>query len=189
MPCNKTMRITGGALVRRRFLIPDLVDENVVRPTPDRVRESLFAILNPKLQDALVLDLFAGSGAHSFEAISRGAKHATLIEREPRIASVIRENINSLKIIEKCTLLTKDVMDYVDSVPSFLADIIFLDPPYSLVLNTTFFGHILKHLQKDGIIVFRCFKKEVVNLDDRLQIERDRVYGGTRVMILSRVST
>src|SRR5689334_11527974 len=114
MPKNKTMRITGGALVRRRFLIPDLVDENVVRPTPDRVREAVFSMIKGHLPGCSVLDLFAGSGAHGFEAISRGAAKVIFVEKNPSIAAVIKENIASLKLGESCQLLQTDVLKVVE---------------------------------------------------------------------------
>jgi len=183
---NKTMRITGGTLVRRRFLIPDLVDENVVRPTPDRVRESLFSIIQEYLKDAIVLDLFAGSGAHGFEAISRGAKSVTFVEKNPRIAQVIKENILQLELGAQCNLVLADALHYVANAPKVIAKVIFVDPPYSLVLGKDFFDQLSRHLTQDGILVFRCFKKEVIDFGQRYSIMRDRVYGGTRVFILRR---
>lgn len=186
MPANKTMRITGGSLVRRRFLIPELVDENVVRPTPDRVREAVFSMIKDKLLDAEVLDLFAGSGAHGFESISRGAKRVTFIEKNPRIAAVIKENISHLGLASVCHLQLTDALSYVAQAPLTVADIIFVDPPYSLVLDAAFFAQLLPHLALEGLIIFRCFKKEVIDIGPCYAIERDRVYGGTRVLILKR---
>lgn len=186
MPANKTMRITGGSLVRRRFLIPELVDENVVRPTPDRVREAVFSMIKDKLLGAEVLDLFAGSGAHGFESLSRGAKRVTFVEKNPRIASVIKENIAHLGLAEACQLLLTDVQSFVAKEPLTVADIIFVDPPYSLVLDASFFAQLLPHLALEGLIIFRCFKKEVIDIGPCYAIERDRVYGGTRVLLLKR---
>lgn len=188
MPANKTMRITGGSLVRRRFLIPELVDENVVRPTPDRVREAVFSMIKDELKDAEVLDLFAGSGAHGFESISRGAKRVTFIEKNPRIAAVIKENIAHLDLSSQCNLLLTDALAYVAQVPTVIANVIFVDPPYSLVLQASFFDQLSAHLALEGLIIFRCFKKEAIDIGHCYAIERDRVYGGTRVLILKRAT-
>lgn len=189
MPTHKTMRITGGSLVRRRFLIPELVDENVVRPTPDRVRESVFSMIHEQLLDAQVLDLFAGSGAHGFEAVSRGARAVTFVERNPSIAAVIKQNIATLDLASLCSIVLADAQKYVQQEPPFVANVIFVDPPYSLVLDEVFFVALLKHLAHDGIVIFRCYKKEKINVSKDYLVEKDRVYGGTRVLILRRALT
>lgn len=189
MPVHKTMRITGGKLLRRRFLIPELVDENVVRPTPDRVREAVFSMIKDELLDAHVLDLFAGSGAHGFESISRGAKKILFVEKNSQIASVIRQNVKDLNLSECCEIFLGDALDYVKKDPKILFDVIFVDPPYSVVLDSSFFSLLSKYLTEEGVVIFRCFKKEVVDIGTSFIIERDRVYGGTRVFILRRALT
>lgn len=188
MPKNKTMRITGGSLVRRRFLVPPMVDEGTVRPTPDRVREAIFSMLFHDLPKARVLDLFAGSGAHGFEAISRGARLVTFVEKDPRVASIIRQNITDLSLSSNCRLVTADCADYLKKSDE-QADIIFVDPPYSIKLEQEFFDALLPHLSHDGVVVFRCFKKEVPSIGQNFVIEADRTYAGTRVFILKRALT
>lgn len=185
MTAIKTMRITGGSLVRRRFRIPDLVNENVVRPTPDRVREAIFSIIKAYLPNAQVLDIFAGSGSHGFESISRGALQVTFVEQNPDIAAVIKENIKSLGLSEQCKIILKDARLFIAEQPLFKADVIFVDPPYSLVLDEEFFNKLALHLAHDGMAIFRCFKKEHLHLGKKWIIERDRSYGGTRVLNLS----
>lgn len=183
------MRITGGALVRRKFLIPPLVDEGVVRPTPDRVREAVFSMLAFDIKGAFVVDLFAGSGAHGFESISRGALRVRFVEKDSSIASVIRENIASLGLKDKCELLNQDVIDYMKSDPDKTADVIFVDPPYAYKPKKEFFSLLLNHLSAEGVIVFRCHKKDEPLFDERLVVYRDRNYGGCRVFILRRALT
>lgn len=185
MPKNKTMRITGGSLVRRRFLIPELVDENVVRPTPDRVREAVFSMIKAHLPGSHVLDLFAGSGAHGFEALSRGAAKVSFVEKNPQIAAVIKTNIASLGLGSMCTLIQSDALKVVEKAEE-KADVVFVDPPYSLVLGADFFNQLLPLVNDDGIVIFRCSKKEALDIGEQWAIERDRVYGGTRVLILHR---
>jgi len=179
------MRITGGSLVRRRFLIPELVDQNVVRPTPDRVREAVFSMIKAHLPHARVLDIFAGSGSHGFEALSRGAAHVSFVEQNPRIIGVIKENILSLKLEHQCEIIKSEAREFVREAPDFKADVIFVDPPYSLVLDETFFENLARHLNPEALVVFRCHKKEELFFSKRFKIERDRAYGGTRVLLLS----
>lgn len=181
---KKTMRITGGKLVRRLFFLPSLVDEGIVRPTPDRVRESLFAFLSPYLVNAKVLDLFSGSGAHAFECVSRGAKDVTLIENNLSIKKTIEENIKKLSLENSCRVILIDAIEFIKN-NNELYDIIFIDPPYSLSLPKDFFPKSKKCLNKNGLIVFRCFKKSPLLFGDDLEILKDKVYGGTRVLLLS----
>lgn len=184
MPENKTMRITGGRLVRRRFLVPPMVDEGTVRPTPDRVREAVFSMLLADLPGAKVLDLFAGSGAHGFEALSRGASFVRFVEKDPRVSAIIKENIEALGLEEVCALETVDVLKFINNQSIEPMDIIFVDPPYTLKLDADFFVALKTYLSDDGVVIFRCFKKEAPPIDDSFIIDRDRIYGGTRVFLL-----
>lgn len=188
MPINKTMRITGGTLVRRRFLVPPMVDEGTVRPTPDRVREAVFSMLFSYLPKSKVLDLFAGSGGHGFEAISRGAEAVTFVEKDPKVAAIIRQNITDLGLSSQCELVVADCTDFLSS-RKLMADIIFVDPPYTVTLGRDFFEKLLVHLAPDGVVIFRCFKKEEPHIGDNFVIEVDRSYAGTRVFMLKRALT
>lgn len=184
MPHNKTMRITGGTLVRRRFLVPPMVDEGSVRPTPDRVREAVFSMIKDNLTGAFILDICAGSGAHGFEALSRGARFVQFVEKDPRVAAVIKENIASLGLVEHTKVECADALKLAQFRPLEKAHVIFLDPPYSLKLEQEFFSSLHTLLADEGIIIYRCYKKEMPPLDENFEIVRDRIYGGTRVYII-----
>ncbi len=121
------MRIIAGRLRSRRLDSPPGME---VRPTSDRLRETLFNILAPKLQDARFLDLFAGTGAVGIEAVSRGAREAVLVEENKRAARVIRENIKSLGIESEATVIEQDAAKAIRTI-SGTFELIFLDPPYS----------------------------------------------------------
>jgi 16S rRNA (guanine966-N2)-methyltransferase len=183
------MRITGGNLVRRRFLTPPSVDEGTVRPTPDRVREAVFSMIGEYLKDASVLDLFAGSGAHGYEAISRGARLVKFVEKNPRVAAIIKQNILDLGLSAQCSVELRDANTFVKTMPQEVFDIIFVDPPYSLRLEQDFFRALEPHLSPEGVMIFRCFKKEMPVLSDGFRIDRDRSYGGTRVFVIRRALT
>ncbi len=120
------MRVIAGEFRSRRLRTLEGLD---TRPTPDRLRESLFSILAPEIEDTTFLDAYAGSGAVGIEALSRGAARAVFIERSKAAADVIRENLRSLGLERRADIITGRVLQQVGK---HRADIVFLDPPYSL---------------------------------------------------------
>jgi len=135
---TNTLRIIAGQWRGRKL---SFATAPSLRPTPDRVRETLFNWLQGHLHDARCLDLFAGSGALAFEALSRGAAHVTLIESNPEAVEKLRENIQLLQT-ENALLIPIDAFQYLDTQcldgkpqkpikPRPQAfDLIFLDPPF-----------------------------------------------------------
>ena len=99
------------------------------RPTPDRLRESLFNILAPEIEDTVFIDAYAGTGAVGIEALSRGAARCIFIERSRTAAEVIRRNVRELSLERKTEVLQGKVLEYLRHRK---ADIVFLDPPYEL---------------------------------------------------------
>src|SRR5919202_1190249 len=96
------MRVIAGTLRSRQLKsVPGLA----VRPTPDRLREALFNVLAPRIEGAIFMDAYAGSGAVGIEAVSRGARHVILIERNPQALAVIRENLRTLAIQSAVTVV------------------------------------------------------------------------------------
>ena len=120
------MRVIGGEF-RSRILksLPGLD----VRPTPDRLRETLFNILAPRIAGKVFADVYAGTGAVGIEAISRGARRAIFVESNRAAGNVIRENLRSLNAMDRAELR---VTRAAAAVPQIEADIVFLDPPYRL---------------------------------------------------------
>ena len=100
-----------------------------VRPTPDRMRESLFSILLPVIEGAIFIDAYAGTGAVGLEAISRGAARAILIENDLKAFDVLRQNIDTLNTGTRALAIKGKAALHVQKHP---ADILFLDPPYPL---------------------------------------------------------
>jgi 16S rRNA (guanine(966)-N(2))-methyltransferase RsmD len=118
------MRVIAGEFRSRRLKsVPGLA----TRPTPDRLRESLFSILAPQIAGVTFLDAYAGSGAVGIEALSRGAARAIFIEVSRPAVNVIRENLRSLGLEERATVVEGSVMA---ALPRHPAGIAFLDPPY-----------------------------------------------------------
>lgn len=123
------LRIIGGEFKRRQLPFASIEG---LRPTPDRVRETLFNWLMWDIQHTNVLDLCAGSGALSFEALSRGAKHVVMIEPNTEQVKFLRNNLELLKI-ENAQIISKTAQQYLSSIDAQF-DLVFLDPPYSLNL-------------------------------------------------------
>lgn len=121
------MRVIAGEFRSRRLKTLPGLD---TRPTPDRLRESLFSILAPEIEDCTFLDAYAGTGAVGIEALSRGAARCIFIERSRTAAEVIRDNLSALGVARRAEVLTGRVLQYL---PHRKADIVFLDPPYSLM--------------------------------------------------------
>jgi 16S rRNA (guanine966-N2)-methyltransferase len=121
-----TVRIIAGSLRGSKLPVPDRPG---LRPSADRVRETLFNWLQPMLPGARVLDLFAGTGALGFEAFSRGARAVTLIERDPGLAEGLRASATRLKV-EGLRVLTADALAWLQQVPGERFDLVFLDPPF-----------------------------------------------------------
>lgn len=120
------MKILGGSLRNRTLKTPK---GGVTRPTTSMVRKALFDICQGLVEDALVLDLFSGSGALGIEALSRGAQHATFIERDREAQQVIRENLKNLNLETQATLLVGDVFSLIKRCKHPF-HLITADPPY-----------------------------------------------------------
>ncbi|MGA7966719.1 MAG: 16S rRNA (guanine(966)-N(2))-methyltransferase RsmD [Gammaproteobacteria bacterium] len=120
------LRIVGGVWRSRRLRFPAGPS---LRPTPDRVRETLFNWLGPWVEGRRVLDLFAGSGALGLEALSRGAAEAVFVERERPAADALRANIETLGV-DKASVLCTDALRFLERTESSF-DLVFIDPPYA----------------------------------------------------------
>ncbi|MDX1550554.1 MAG: 16S rRNA (guanine(966)-N(2))-methyltransferase RsmD, partial [Lysobacter spongiicola] len=122
------VRLIGGRWRGSKLPVADIEG---LRPTSDRVRETLFNWLMPVLPGARVLDLFAGSGALGLEALSRGAATATLVERDPLLATALAQVAARLPGGEAATVVQADALAWLPAQPRGSFDIAFLDPPFS----------------------------------------------------------
>lgn len=124
-------RIIAGEFGGRRLVLPG---DRRVRPTADRVREAWMSIVGPALPGSRVLDLFAGSGALGFEALSRGAAHVTMVELASPSLAAIRANAEALGVGDRVTVRRGDALRFIRQLPATSFDVAFADPPYSLPL-------------------------------------------------------
>ena len=121
------MRFVGGKHAGRH--LTSLADRQV-RPTSEHVRDELLSYLQPRLKDARVLDLFAGTGALGLEAISRGAKYADFVENRPGSLHALKANVAALRLREKTRIFKKDALPFAESLEPGAYDLAFCDPPY-----------------------------------------------------------
>ena len=164
------MRIISGKFKGRIFQVPQSKE---IRPTTDRVRETLFNILNNKINfsDINVLDLYSGSGALGFECLSRGAKQIHFVEKNSFIYKGLIENINSLGANNECTVFRMEALKYSNSVVNSNYDLVLADPPffkddiYNVVKN------LIKNnsLNENGLIIIersiQTKEKDTANFD------------------------
>ncbi|MFZ3215184.1 MAG: 16S rRNA (guanine(966)-N(2))-methyltransferase RsmD [Candidatus Acidiferrales bacterium] len=142
------MRVIAGKYRSRRLKGPGMLR---LRPTSDRLRETLFNVLGPSLEDSLFVDLFAGTGAVGIEAVSRGAREIILVEANAKAARLIRENLALIEIVAGAELIEADALRGLERIAErrLVADFIFLDPPYE---KTGLYGEVLEFLDASHLI-------------------------------------
>lgn len=140
-PTNQ-VRIIGGQFKRRNICF---IDADGLRPTPDRLRETIFNWLMGELQDARVLDVCSGSGALAFECLSRGASFATLIETNAAQASQLKYSADTLKLTKSDVQIINNTAQNALPTLDSSYDIIFIDPPYALNLWHAIINAIITH--------------------------------------------
>lgn len=182
------MRVISG-LARGTKL--KTIEEMTTRPTLDRVKESLFNILQNQLKNSVVLDLFAGSGALGIEALSRGAKKAYFCDTNRDAINVIKENLNKTRLNDKAVVMNVDYNKALNNINESF-DLIFLDPPYKLDLAVDALKSIINKnlLKSEGIIVIETDEidrdiNELYNLNE-INIIDQRKYGRANLIFLSR---
>ena len=178
------MRIISGTARGRQLATFSGKD---IRPTPDRVREAVFSILTSQFgsfHNLNVLELFAGSGAQSLEALSRGAKSAILIDSGNSSAEIIADNIKRCHFEQNTRFIKQDVLQALPQLTASAPfNLILLDPPYNQNLLPQVIEKIerLNLLAENGIICAESSKNEVLEDCGKLKIIENRTYGSTRI--------
>ena len=176
------LRIVAGNW-RSRLL--DIADVDGLRPTSERIRETLFNWLAPRIHGARCLDLFAGTGALGLEALSRGAASAVFVEQSPLAEKQLRENIGLLDA-DAATVLRLDALDYLAGRPSDRFDIVFLDPPFAAdLLDETCRLLAEQQLLADGALVYleQDRGKSESQLPEAWRVLKDKTAGNVRYML------
>lgn len=182
------MQIIGG-LYKSRLLVAPKGDQT--RPSKNMLRETLFNICAPFIDDALFVDLFAGSGAIGLEAISRGARQVYFVESHKNAIDAIEKNIGSLKVEKQTAILKGDVFKNLAKVSEKI-DIIFADPPYSKdpkeSLALKLLAYLEKHevLKSEGIFFLETHKSEKIdlNLFPSFELLKQKFFGDSQLLML-----
>ncbi|MGC4083795.1 MAG: 16S rRNA (guanine(966)-N(2))-methyltransferase RsmD [Vicinamibacterales bacterium] len=172
------MRIIAGQFKGRTLKTPSWEG---LRPTSDRLRETLFNVLAPRVQGARVLDVYAGTGAVGFEALSRGAAHVTFVESDRRAQALIGENAARCGIADGYAIIRASAgraFEQLRRSPSFVPfDIVLLDPPYDHPAAEALTG-VDALVAPDGLVVFEHARRAPVPESvGRLTLTRDLVSG------------
>jgi 16S rRNA (guanine966-N2)-methyltransferase len=185
---DNQLRIIGGLWRGRKLTFPSL---DGLRPTGDRIRETLFNWLAPDIQGARCLDLFAGSGALGLEALSRGAGASVLIEKSPLAATALMKNLKLLNA-EHAHVVNTDALTYLaNTEPQLPFDVVFIDPPFQLNL----WQKSVDLLEQKGFIAEGCAIYVESGISDEYQappewlLHRDKTAGSLRYRLFYRGGT
>ena len=183
---GESMRVISGKAKGTKL---NSLEGIATRPTLDRVKEALFNILQFDLQDAIVLDLFAGSGALGIEALIRNAKQVVFCDNSYKAIQIIEKNLKKTNLNKNAIVINKDYKTCLKDLKEQF-DIIFLDPPYKSSFAIEALEQIvdLNLLSKEGIIVIETdeenIEKEIQTID--INLYDIRKYGRVKLMFLNR---
>ncbi len=177
-----TLTITGGMLRSRRVSTPP---GRELRPTPARVKEALFSILGTRVEDARVLDLFAGTGALGFESLSRGASHVTFVERHRPTAEALRATARALGVAEQVAVLNAPAERAVHAVAGRY-DLVFADPPYAQPYPAAALAALRARgaIDPATTVVYEHAARSAPPADPALPLERSARYGEVALAFL-----
>lgn len=181
------MRIITGKARGTKLFTPSNYD---VRPTADRVKESVFNILANRFFNAKILDAFAGTGNLGLEAWSRGASQVIFLDKNRQSLNLVQKNIAKCYAENECQIMQGDSIGLVQKLAGkYLFDVIFLDPPYNKGLIDLFLQAVAKNniLTPNGLIVAELAANEIVNLPQNFQLLREEKYGSTKVFFIGLV--
>lgn len=183
------MRIIAGEARGRRLYAPA---GDHTRPTSDKIRGSLFNILNGRILDSRVLDLFGGTGALALEALSRGAAHAVIVDNSRQALEAIRRNAQSVlgdELSERALILKADYRNGIAGVEGRQFDLVFLDPPYRML---DAYGDAVSRLNaanalsQDAVVICEHRAGVALQLPEDFEIYDSRSYGETAIDFVRR---
>ncbi|TME68261.1 MAG: 16S rRNA (guanine(966)-N(2))-methyltransferase RsmD [Chloroflexi bacterium] len=178
------MRVIAGEAKGRTLVVPR---GGATRSATDRIRETLFAIVEAELEGARVLDLFAGAGTLGIEALSRGAAHATFVERGAEAIKALRRNLATTSFDARSEVVAANVIAYLDSGPRGPFDVVFCDPPFADVgIAEATLGHdaLRSAVAPGGLVVMRAHGKHVPSVPASVHITRVKEIGEEKLLFL-----
>ncbi len=174
------MRVISGSARGRRL---EALEGNDVRPTTDKVKESVFNIIQFNIEGRRFLDLFAGSGQMGIEALSRGAKQAVFIDKSSRSLRVIRNNIAAAGVEDRATVLNTDAAAFL-STNADNFDLAFLDPPYGTGILQQVLPAVADNMNKGGLIICESpLKEELFEKIGNFTLDRNYHYGKIKISV------
>lgn len=167
------LRVISGKYGGRNL---DAPTNSRTHPMSERVRNALFNSIGEEIEGVRVLDAFAGTGAIGFEALSRGARHVTFVERDRVAQSVLKNNVNSLGVDKSTTIVSSPVMSWLATQDDAQFDLIFADPPYNnLQLSTV--SQLSRLLRPGGLMVLSHTGRGEVPIQTGIVVVDNRSYG------------
>lgn len=172
------MRVIAGSARRLQL---KCIDGLETRPTTDRIKETLFNMINDDVYNAIFIDLFAGSGGIGIEALSRGAREAVFVEKNRKAVAVIEDNLNHTKLKDKAKVISGDALSAIDRLASYThIDVIYMDPPYAMEIEEAVLMKLkaLPGVDEDTIIIIEADLKRSFEFvgDIGYTIERIKSY-------------
>ena len=185
------MRIIAGKHRGTNLLSPEGLD---TRPTPQRVREAVFSMLESGrfgtvLRDRVVLDLFAGTGAMGLEALSRGAERVVLVDNHPTALDALRANVEKLRAGARAQVRSGDASRWHERA-QVACGVIFMDPPYGSEAWVPALAAAAKTgwIGDDTVVVIETDRRERADIPDGFEVLDERSYGRARILMLGRAS-
>jgi len=179
------LRVIAGKYRSRKLLQP--TSKNI-RPTKDRTKEAMFSTLMNKIEGAIILDLFSGSGSLSIEASSRGAMKIIAVDKDKESILTIKKNLENLEI-SNINVIKSDVISYLKSSHGLKFDLIFMDPPYKEV---HLYNEVLdliasnKLIKNNGLIAIETSNPSLIKIPHGLAIYKKKNYGKSWLLYVSR---
>lgn len=178
------MRVVAGSAGGLHLKSPKGVD---LRPTQDRIKQAVFSSLADRVIDAVVLDLFCGTGSLGIEALSRGAQSATFVDQEARCIACVQENLAHCHL-EGITV-RQDVMAFLQCPTEARYSLIFADPPYDKTKgsldDSPLLAAIRTWITPDGLLVFEHFSQQLISTPPGWEVLKTKRYGETGITFLS----
>lgn len=180
------MRIIGGDRRKKKLIaVPGLT----TRPTSDRVKETLFNIIQTRVRGAFVLDLFSGTGALGLEALSRGADHSLFVDSQEQALATCRKNIAACKYDDRSTVIQWNIARNLNCLSRYsrALDLVFIDPPYKKGLADLALAHLVQveALSPDGLVIVEHAAGDPPVPGDGMTLTETRKYGTTALSFLT----
>lgn len=178
------MRVIAGSAKGRTL---DAPRGGATRPATDRIRETLFAILEPVLEDARVLDLFAGAGTLGIEALSRGAARVTFVERSAEALRALRRNVATTGFDDRAEVVAANVLGFLERPVAGPYDVVFCDPPFAdvAILEATLaHPHLAGALAPEAHVIARVLKKHQPKVPEGTHLLRVKEIGEETLLFL-----